>query len=1761
MAQEFDIRAALGLPPKGNAAASETVSFDYKAVDSFDAKKLRTPDFDPLVKPFDIREAVMQPPRLQGAARAKQDVRSAVLGLGSGIAGTVAAGARALLGAADVPVPITGGPGKLKQEATQRVYEGTMAPFEAVAPGAPTQPYTPRRFEEGFAGAAGSSITFLGPGAAARMAGVGMKGLMGLTGSLGASQSFGQRYVDATKAGATEDQAFTAALISAAGGATEAFGGEALALGRMFGVANKATKGALAVILESGIENAGQEAVQGVIDNLGEQIYNGDRKLLDGVLEAAAIGGTIGTLFGSAAAVAQRMRSGATAQAQPTARPQQAQAEPTSPAPQIVAPGSVQPETAGLSPQSIAHMEVIRRDPKMKAMPEAASIQEVKPVIPEHQWAQEWLNQRGTKAVFVQDQAGKPLPFRGVKIDDTVYLDASLPPTEIKRKVVYHEAVHLLDEQARNGLLESWRATDPKGYAAAEQEVARRYPAAQTPEEATAHNAEAIWEWIAAGEISPGRLKAIIDHNPNVWVRFVDAVKRAARALGMDLGQTTFEQLTSGLSADNPQHTARIAQAYVTAFENMLSRPTVQQQFVSSPQAATPVVESQQATGVTQEPRFATAFHGSPYDFDRFSTEKIGTGEGAQAYGWGLYFAGKKEIAEHYKNALSPGRGNQPIDEAARLINEHGRDKALEIARARVEGPHETVTIGKDLSVTRAPNPDAKARAQAIVDAIESGRAQGRLYQVDLAPAEDEYLLWDKPLSEQSEKVKAGLASLPVYADFKTYLAKQHGQFERTGENFHDFLEQTGLTRREAAQALRSSGIRGIKYLDASSRSDGEGSYNYVIFDDADVRVEAKFALADDARGDAHFDIPDYTLVDKLIATTANTEHYIETTERALGLKPHEGVTYAADTSRGKANQDVAKVQRSFLMPILKHAAKATIPFDQSTLGDNGKVSLGDFMRYLAAQQRNAFLAGGEHTDPVTGKKIKFGIEERPASGTDSLGQPITNSYAAARLEKALKGPDGAQYRAIAELVRNGNEWKLQRLVDSGVQSNEWRDNVKAAYGEYWSSFADAEQHSKGVVPKTFQVSGAQYSSAKGRLNTGGNPFELWMSDLAQVISRTRRNEVGRTFGAMLEKYKELGRVIPYGQTRKGLQKRLAEINTELDLLTKDDPAGSRLRIERGEIMAELANPTIEERQNKQTFKWRENGQDVTAIVHNRVLADALKGMDADMIPGFLRWINSYSRLFRKLATGYNPEFAFGNAPRDVGYAWSKLYLNYDTRTANRMVKRLKPAAKALAQIQLGKPATPDTEAYHLWHNEALANGADVSRAEWGEIEKEIGSLIEGATASEKAERFIQIQTPQHIQRVAALVENFNKVVETMTRLAVYSELRASGRSVEESVSAWRRTSIDWAKSGTPGTTAWLSFVGAFVPSALKGTNDFYQTIRTAPKKRLATLAGALFAVGYLNSLLSQHLSDEWDDESEWSKARRMFVKVGKWSVGLPLLWGFNLFYYGGVLAGDVLHGDKSAGDATIDMATAVMDTMDPLGIPPASSTTRRGAMDYGKAMVAGAAPQVVKPIAEAAVNKTFTGGPVYPDFPNVPAHQQAWPDTANAAKWFAMFLNRAGGGTTSVEAEGPWSISPAAMEHIVSGYFPGVGKLLEDSYFTAEKIVTGDVAGIEVNRFPFVRKFVRTTPSSAPAKRYATASRLIDDAVGRMKDYEPRPGDETMVGFEEAKRRIDNYLSQKRRELEIATDPKHKRAIEDEINWVKDQLSSRVKQEARAKR
>ena len=216
------------------------------------------------------------------------------------------------------------------------------------------------------------------------------------------------------------------------------------------------------------------------------------------------------------------------------------------------------------------------------------------------------------------------------------------------------------------------------------------------------------------------------------------------------------------------------------------------------------------------EELFQTAYHGSGRrDIQRMSTEYIGTGEGAQAYGWGLYFASSRAVAKYYRDVLTrgggrirlsqqPGAANRLHDIAMYVLtggDPTGRGRAqanddwqryhyratsnASAAAGAFKAPTTDNIVGRlrelleqqkadERRYANAAEYDAVDHNDALIDVamteiaiqaltegvyVDDG-AKGGLYTVELAPAEDDYLLWDKPLAEQSEKVKAALRGM-----------------------------------------------------------------------------------------------------------------------------------------------------------------------------------------------------------------------------------------------------------------------------------------------------------------------------------------------------------------------------------------------------------------------------------------------------------------------------------------------------------------------------------------------------------------------------------------------------------------------------------------------------------------------------------------------------------------------------------------------------------------------------------------------------------------------------------------------------------------------------------------------------------------------------------------------------------------------------------------------------------------------------------------
>jgi hypothetical protein len=240
-----------------------------------------------------------------------------------------------------------------------------------------------------------------------------------------------------------------------------------------------------------------------------------------------------------------------------------------------------------------------------------------------------------------------------------------------------------------------------------------------------------------------------------------------------------------------------------------------------------------------------TAYHGTPHTIQgQFDINKVGTGEGAQVYGHGMYFAQNPAVAKEYQKSLS-GRtdlGQQPSDPAFIHAVESFREAGtpLSVIPAEMKKAYKSAT-DKDI--------------QLAIQATE----KGNLYKVDIPDKDIPMMLdWDKPLLQQTPQVQEALAKLGIKTDKQKLsqfddalldalmndankpLPKQ--PINPSGKDIYQTFVQGNpqLT----SQKLNEAGIRGIRYLDEGSRSK---PYAVAISTKKGPYAESEFATKEQA--------------------------------------------------------------------------------------------------------------------------------------------------------------------------------------------------------------------------------------------------------------------------------------------------------------------------------------------------------------------------------------------------------------------------------------------------------------------------------------------------------------------------------------------------------------------------------------------------------------------------------------------------------------------------------------------------------------------------------------------------------------------------------------------------------------------------------------------------------------------------------------------------------------------------------------------------
>lgn len=200
------------------------------------------------------------------------------------------------------------------------------------------------------------------------------------------------------------------------------------------------------------------------------------------------------------------------------------------------------------------------------------------------------------------------------------------------------------------------------------------------------------------------------------------------------------------------------------------------------------------------KPPGQTFYHASPHDFDKFDSSKIGTGEGAQAYGHGLYVAENPDVAREYRKDFQKRNG-----------------KAITYEGTIDADPDHFLHWDKPLS----------EQSQHVQDAVEKTGVM-------------DYSHEENPTGEDIHTDLVSYHHMDIEDSLRDKIAKQDlASLTPKQAQANLAVLQEGEAQKRAADQLKEAGIAGIKYMDRDSKT------NALAMSNAEKRIKkSKDAIA-----------------------------------------------------------------------------------------------------------------------------------------------------------------------------------------------------------------------------------------------------------------------------------------------------------------------------------------------------------------------------------------------------------------------------------------------------------------------------------------------------------------------------------------------------------------------------------------------------------------------------------------------------------------------------------------------------------------------------------------------------------------------------------------------------------------------------------------------------------------------------------------------------------------------------------------------------
>ncbi|HIG8913363.1 TPA: LPD38 domain-containing protein, partial [Escherichia coli] len=770
----------------------------------------------------------------------------------------------------------------------------------------------------------------------------------------------------------------------------------------------------------------------------------------------------------------------------------------------------------------------------------------------------------------------------------------------------------------------------------------------------------------------------------------------------------------------------------------------------------------------------------------------------------------------------------------------------------------------------------------------------------------------------------------------------------------------------------------------------------------------------------------------------------------------------AEELFHGKAENDLNVMKERYVQPLAKLLADYKI----------AQADLDEYLYARHAPERNAHIAK---------------INPKMPDG----GSGMTNAEAAEIMQRVRNSGKQAQYDRLAGIIDDMLARRRELIREAGLEESGVVDAWQNAY-RYYVPLKGQDIDGVVSLPRTgkgFTIGGRESRQAMGRASRAQSPSTQAIQDLSESLIRHRKNEVGNAFLKLVQDNPDKDYWQVFTDDRPDTMRVIAE--------RKDQETGETIRevVERPVAMAMMAD---------RYFTTKKDGKTYYIKLHDPRLMRAMKNMGPETSNAVIRTLGKVNRFLATVNTSYNPEFLVSNFIRDVQTAVMNLKAEQgrsdgklkelDNLSALAVVKDSRSAMSAVYASLRGKTLTGKGAQWQKVWKEFVEDGGKTGWFNMGDLEgqqKEMDRLVSLAKGGWKG------QSIGAWHSFLNLVEDANGAVENALRLSAYKHARDAGLSRQQAASLAKNMTVNFNRRGEQGML--MNSLYMFANASIQGTANLVRTLGhlngdgplperlrwknlNVPQKIVLAAVGA----GYLLGSLNRSVAGEDDDGVNWYdkvpshvKERNLVImksmfggKAGEyWSIPLP--YGYNVFFLLGHTAEGVAAGDLTASRAAGNVVGGILGAFSPVGSE--TSETLSGAL------LKNAAPTILRPFANLAMNENFMGAQIYqenmPFGTPKPDSQLGRRSTPEAYKAFASWLNAFSGG--SQYRPGAVDITPESLKYWVDYISGGTGRFISKTTDAAVKSLNG--IDIPEQQVPFLGKI------SGEVMPYADQQKMYD--------------------------------------------------------------------------